>query len=386
MSLIYISENKALDDCIAQLNQNEAFSIDLEFDKNMFRYGFNLCLIQVFASETCFIIDPLSKELDLKRLYPTLEDEKIQKVCFAFGEDLRLLHSLGCFPKNIFDLSFASSLLDYPPSSLATILENKMNITLSKAAQRSNWFQRPLTEKQINYAAEDVRHLIPTRSLLINEAENKGLTEWIKEENSTYDHRSYTDLKDSSLYKEKDKKEFTEYHWHIYIELLEFRESIAKRTSRPSYQIIHKDYLKELSEDHDKLKYWENTRGIYRHIHNQKTKGQLKTLLHSARHEAGSLGLSKLKQAIKKINNEEFEKVRDERFKLDKVRQNFFKPIQTKLAERYGQNAATFMLSNRLITDLYYGKADKLLDYKKKLISQIAEELNLPVPNFLHTR
>lgn len=385
MNIIYISKNQNLEECIAQLNQVDAFSIDLEFDKNMYRYGFNLCLMQIYTNEQCFIIDPLSKELELNKLFPILEDEKKKKVCFAFGEDMRLLHSLGCFPKNIFDLSNAASLLDYPPSSLATILENKMNITLSKSVQRSNWFQRPLTEKQINYAAEDVRHLIPLKDMLVSEANEKNILDWIEEENSAYNHLSYADLKNSAIYKEKDKKDFSEYHWHIYRELLEFRESIAKRNNRPSYQIIHKDYLKELSEDHNKIKNWEKTRGIYRHIHNQKTKGQLKTLLHSSSHEAGKLGLSKLKQAIKNVNKSEFEKLRGERFKLDKLRQKFFKPVQEKLSEKLGQNTATFILSNRLITDLYYGRAKNLLPYKRKIIITLAQELDLVVPDFLRS-
>ena len=41
--------------------------------------------------------------------------------------------------------------------------------------QRSRWEKRPLTEDQLNYAAEDTQHLIPLYRRLNAEIEAKGL-------------------------------------------------------------------------------------------------------------------------------------------------------------------------------------------------------------------
>ena len=48
--------NKADDfqSCVDSLSQKSQFSIDLEFDKNRFRYGFNLCLMQIFDGKDCY--------------------------------------------------------------------------------------------------------------------------------------------------------------------------------------------------------------------------------------------------------------------------------------------------------------------------------------------
>ena len=183
----YITDNAALEQCVSQLNAAESFSIDLEFDKNHYRYGFNLCLMQILCDGQCYLIDPLSKGLDIALVFPPIENPEIIKVVYTFGEDLRLLHNLGCSPKNIFDLSIAASLLDYQQASLSNILNTVLGIEVGKSAQKSNWFLRPLTDRQMQYAAEDVLHLPALKKALDQLAETRGVMPWIKEENAVVD-------------------------------------------------------------------------------------------------------------------------------------------------------------------------------------------------------
>ena len=159
--------NKADDfqSCVDSLSQKSQFSIDLEFDKNRFRYGFNLCLMQIFDGKDCYLIDPLSDDIDIKKIFPLIEDPKIEKVAFSFSEDLRLLHSLGCYPQNVYDISFAAALLNFPPVSLTKLLHMVLEIETDKSSQQSNWFKRPLSEDQKNYAAEDVIYLLQMKNI-----------------------------------------------------------------------------------------------------------------------------------------------------------------------------------------------------------------------------
>src|SRR5690554_5661514 len=111
MQIQLIETTSQLEDCVQSIAKASQLAIDLEFDKNRFRYGFQLCLMQIAAGEECFVIDPLAEGVDVSGLFPVLEDETVENVVFAFGEDIRLLHTLGCFPKGLYDLRSATSLL-----------------------------------------------------------------------------------------------------------------------------------------------------------------------------------------------------------------------------------------------------------------------------------
>ena len=62
------------------------------------------------------------------------------------------------------------------------------NITgngLDKSAQFTNWSNRPLSDKQINYALGDVTHLVDVYEHLSAELEKSGRTEWVYQEEET---------------------------------------------------------------------------------------------------------------------------------------------------------------------------------------------------------
>ena len=106
-NIVYIDTETKLKECVQELNACSVIGFDLEFDNNYFKYGFNICLIQIATEKTCFIIDPIAlKTKQLKPIFEVFENPKIVKVAHSSGEDLRLLQSLGChlrvqYPMNI---------------------------------------------------------------------------------------------------------------------------------------------------------------------------------------------------------------------------------------------------------------------------------------------
>lgn len=376
MTIHYISSNEELDECIAYLEGADEIAIDLEFDKNRYRYGFNLCLVQLCRDENCYLVDPLSDGLEIEKLFPILEDPQVQLVVFAFGEDLRLLHTLGCFPRSIYDLNIATSLLNYEPASLTNYIAEILERDTGKSSQQSNWYTRPLTDDQKRYAAQDVLHLIDLKRVLERQAEKKGLEEWIAEENAIMDVLDFSETGDKTHIRDKDKKGLTEKEWHIFKELLEFREEVAKKYNKPSYQVIKKDYLVELAKDSRKLMKWQDTRGIFRRIKTPEYKERLTDLLREAAEEAEKLGLSDSEPAAKRLSKEEYGKLREERERVNRIKSSFFGPIKERLIKDYGKQAATFMLSNRIMAEVIRGEQE-LESYKCELVSRYARELNL---------
>lgn len=384
MSVHLICTNNELESCLTHLSTVDELALDLEFDKNFYHYGFNLCLVQIFAEGECYLIDPLSDQLEIDSVFKPLEDTAIEKVVFAFGEDLRLLHSIGCFPKNIYDLNIATSLLNYTPASLTNYLVEILGIETGKSSQQSNWFKRPLTSQQLNYAAEDVIHLFKLKNLLEQEAKQKNIKEWIEEENSFFDEMNYSDIDSNNAIKQKDKKDLSEHEWYLFKKLIDFRENLAEKYNKPGYQIIKKEYLKEIAKDSRKLMKWQNTRGIYPAIRNKEVKDQLIELLKNSSSEADHLNLSKTDPADKPLNREEYNVLQKEKTKINHFKNEFFQPIKNRIVDIHGEEAASFMLSNRIMNEIITGKRESIASYKLTLIEKYADELGLNPDQYLH--
>ena len=51
----FIEKQDDLADCLPIITDAKSIAIDLEFDHNLFRYGFQLCLIQIATENVCFV-------------------------------------------------------------------------------------------------------------------------------------------------------------------------------------------------------------------------------------------------------------------------------------------------------------------------------------------
>ncbi len=377
--------NKADDfqSCVDSLSQKSQFSIDLEFDKNRFRYGFNLCLMQIFDGKDCYLIDPLSDDIDIKKIFPLIEDPKIEKVAFSFSEDLRLLHSLGCYPQNVYDISFAAALLNFPPVSLTKLLHMVLEIETDKSSQQSNWFKRPLSEDQKNYAAEDVIYLLQMKNIFEIKAKEAGVHDWIKQENYHFTDSDYADVDHNGSLKEKDKGDLSEFEWHIFNKLIDFREELAEEMNKPAFHLFDKHHLTLIARNKSRINDWDEVPSVHRSLKDESFKQRLRALVHNAEREAEELNLSKEPKSAGRLSKDDYDRNRmiNERFKLAK--KTVFGRIQAMLDERIGKFARTFIISNRLIKEIANNDLENLLPYKKELFDALAKESELPVDKYI---
>ena len=65
-------------------------------------------------------------------------------------------------------------------------------MSLAKTESRSDWVRRPLTDAQIAYAHDDVRHLVPAALVLLERIEAAGRTAWLAEELAPLDDPAET--------------------------------------------------------------------------------------------------------------------------------------------------------------------------------------------------
>ncbi len=157
------------------LSQNQV-AVDTE-SNGFYAYFERVCLIQLSTREEDYIVDPL-KIADLSPLRHVFEDGRVEKVFHAASNDiLGLKRDFQLSVTNLFDTSIAAQILGSRQLGLATLLEQSFGVQLSKKLQRHDWGNRPLSQKELDYARLDTHFLIPLRDLFASELEMRELME-----------------------------------------------------------------------------------------------------------------------------------------------------------------------------------------------------------------
>lgn len=139
-------------------------------------------LLQVSGGDGAYLIDPL-RISDWRPFAALLEAPGVVKVLHSCSEDLEVFVRLtGSLPAPLFDTQLAAGYLNLGFSmGYSRLVQALLDIELPKGETRSDWLQRPLSELQVRYAAEDVSHLVEVyRALMARLAPQK--VEWILED------------------------------------------------------------------------------------------------------------------------------------------------------------------------------------------------------------
>lgn len=163
-------------------NGNKILGIDTEFVRER-TYRANLGLVQISDGEAAWLVDPVKLD-SLEPLARLLSNSEITKILHSGSEDLEvLLHSVGTVPDPLFDTQVACALLGQPlQMGYHTTVNWLFGIEVDKEQTRSNWCKRPLSERQLHYAAMDVVLLPEMYETLKLRLEEKGRLEWLEEE------------------------------------------------------------------------------------------------------------------------------------------------------------------------------------------------------------
>ena len=158
---LWLDSNDAFQRHCRQLPPETPVAIDTEFDSTR-TYHPVLALVQMAVSPSqCAIVDPLAIT-DWRELSHLLSDASRPKLVFSGCNDLPILvRACGgpqsCLPRAILDLQTACGFYGKDARlSLKAVIESELGIVLEKSETRSDWLQRPLTARQLEYAAGDV--------------------------------------------------------------------------------------------------------------------------------------------------------------------------------------------------------------------------------------
>ena len=378
----YIDTPELLDKCIQELETAKEMAFDLEFDRNKNSYGFNLCLIQVATAQKCFVIDPVAK-IKPDALFRLFERPDILKVVHSPGEDLRLLHSLRCYPKNIFDIQIGARLLNYELISLGNLLDAVLGITADKKLQTSNWSKRPLTEEQVLYSSNDVIYLLRIKDEMIKQARAKNVLSFIEEECGFLETTIYDDESKENFLKEGERNSLSDYHQFVLNGLLKFRDSKAQKANKPAAWLIPNDMVREVAFGKLSIDTFLDWKGIYPGIKTPKFKAEFLNEFETLNRDAKDLSKKSKFNFLTDAEKRERTRMKEEN---EKIKEEKFKPIQQELERLYGTHTGKYILGEGVVGRILRKESrisDMKENYRKALIASIATGLNIDITDFI---
>lgn len=169
--------NQLVADIEKKISRGEvsACYLDTEAD-SLHHFQEKLCLIQLAVGGTFALIDSLA----ISEMTPLLMAlDKLEVWIHGADYDLTLFkRTYGWKPHRVRDTQIAARLVGHRQFGLASLIEKQFGIVLSKASQKADWSQRPLPEKMLTYAVDDVRWLAPLVDQLRKELEEKNRWDW----------------------------------------------------------------------------------------------------------------------------------------------------------------------------------------------------------------
>lgn len=197
----YIQDNAALVTLCQQLSASPVLAIDTEFVRTRTLYP-KLGLLQVCNGEQLALIDPITID-DLSPFWHLLQDENIVKVLHACSEDLEVfLQYAGCKPVNFIDSQIMMMFLGHGLSlGYAAMVKHFTDVELDKSESRTDWTKRPLSDKQLNYAAADVTYLFDIYPQLVTLLRESTWLEAAQQETQLLIERKFTPINASELYR-----------------------------------------------------------------------------------------------------------------------------------------------------------------------------------------
>lgn len=187
MSVELITDERALADLCRSLATAEWLALDTEFLRER-TYRARLCLVQIADRTTVACVDPLAMD-NLGPLLTLLHAAGTVKVLHAARQDLEVFFDIEQrVPAPVFDTQIAAAFLGYDDQiGYGALVQAITGVALAKTETRTDWSKRPLSAAQLEYAADDVRHLRPVYESLREQLMTRGRLAWVEAECAALD-------------------------------------------------------------------------------------------------------------------------------------------------------------------------------------------------------
>ena len=262
-----MSRSDVITELADQARRTGRLGIDTEF-MGEGRYRSLLCLIQVSVQETddpsgparVEVLDPLSGALDPGPLADVLADPQVEIYMHAARQDVALLRrEWRTEITALFDTQVAAGFAGMRAQlGYDALLHELVGVRLGKSASFTRWDARPLSTEQIEYAREDVLHLIEAAVALQERLDRQGRLAWAREECRALEHTSDERDPEAIFARLPRVASLAPEQRAVALELVRWRDDTAREEDRPVQQVLQDAGLVEIAKrrpaDNDKLR------------------------------------------------------------------------------------------------------------------------------------
>ncbi|WP_162435188.1 ribonuclease D [Pseudoxanthomonas koreensis] len=156
--------------------------LDTEFIRER-TYWPKLALVQMAVGDEILLVDPLLPGMP-QALAAWLQAPAVLKVMHSPSEDLVAFKcACGVLPGPMYDTQAAAALAGIGAGmGYQKLVEQVTGVVLPKGETRSDWLRRPLSAAQLEYAADDVRHLDALHAATAGRLRELGREAWLAED------------------------------------------------------------------------------------------------------------------------------------------------------------------------------------------------------------
>jgi ribonuclease D len=244
----FIHTAEQLSDLCRRLSDAKAIAFDTEFVSEH-TYRPELCLIQVAWDGELAAIDSIAVR-DLTQFWETLATPGHETIVHAGRQELVFcLDSIGRAPHELFDVQLAAGMigLEYP-AGYGSLMFKLLGEKAQKGETRTDWRRRPLSDKQIEYALDDVRHLAGLRQVLCERLDRLGRLSWFQTEMTTWQNEVAAARTSDRWRKVAGSSGLSGRSLAVVREVWNWREREADRRNCPVRQVLRDDLIVELAK------------------------------------------------------------------------------------------------------------------------------------------
>lgn len=219
----------------------EFITLDTEFVRVSSFYP-RAGLFQVGDGDHNYLLDPLTID-DWSPFRTLLQDPGTVKVLHSCSEDLLVfLVFFDVLVRPVFDTQLAHAFLGGGFAlSYQNLVQHMIGIDLPKGETRSDWLQRPLSDRQLLYAALDVEYLPEIYRRQRDQLEDRDRLGWLREECERllkqYESERSSDFSDAFL-NVKTAWQLDRRQLAALKMLAEWREKRARKRDKPRNWIV----------------------------------------------------------------------------------------------------------------------------------------------------
>ena len=247
----FIHQQKDFENVLALMSQNSTYGLDTEFIKVDTLWP-KLGVFQINVNDQIYLLDGTS--LNLSAFWEKLFKAQ-QNIFHACSEDIDLIYHYAQKKNldNVFDTQVGMSFLGHGLQvSYQNALKTMLNVDIDKGQTRSDWLARPLSDEQLNYAANDVLYLMQLADKVQTDLKQNYLLDFAQEDcrNLTQEIGEETPLE--LLYQDVGNYRHSRRQLMQLQQLAVWREQMVKALNQPRSFILRNSTMLDLVEKNPK--------------------------------------------------------------------------------------------------------------------------------------